>query len=111
MMFPGSFKRHPQPAEEQDEWLHDVGAVDLIGGWAEINFDRDFAAAVDTLNYHVFATSYDAVPVFIANRRSTGFEIHTLSTHRKARPSNTRCSYLVIARRKAVSHERLDGRP
>lgn len=73
----------------------------LIGGWAEIRLAADFVALVDISSYQVFPMSYDAVPVFVTNHRSTGFEIHALLNWGKARPSNMTCAYRMIAPRRA----------
>jgi hypothetical protein len=86
--------------DSRDEWLEEVGEAELVGGWAEIRLAADFVAVIDTSSYQVFTTSYDAVPVFVTNRRTTGFEIHALARWEKARPSHTRCAYHVIARRR-----------
>jgi hypothetical protein len=83
-----------------EQWLEETGEVELIGGWAEIPLAADFAAAIDTSSYQVFATSYDPVSVFVSNRSTTGFEIHALAISGKGRRSTIRCAYRVIARRR-----------
>jgi hypothetical protein len=83
----------------REGWLEQAGEVELIGGWAEIALDADFAACVDTSSYQVFATSYDAIAVFVTNRSASGFEIHALPMGGR-RPSTSRCAYRVIGRRR-----------
>jgi hypothetical protein len=83
-----------------EQWLEETGEVELIGGWAEIALAADFAAAIDTSSYQVFATSYDPVSVFVTGRNAAGFEIHALAISGKSRPSTIRCAYRVIARRR-----------
>jgi hypothetical protein len=80
-------------------WTEEVGEVELIGGWAEIPLGVEFAALVDTSDYQVFVTSYDAVLVFVQNRTPTGFEIHVLPALHRRYPRATRCAYRVMAGR------------
>jgi hypothetical protein len=80
-------------------WTEEVGEVELIGGWAEVPLGVEFAALVDTSDYQVFVTSYDAVPVFVQNRTPGGFEIHVLPAVHHKSPRATRCAYRVLARR------------
>lgn len=80
-------------------WLEQAGEVELIGGWAEVALGAEFAALVDTSDYQVFLTSYDAVPVFVQNRTRTTFEIHVLPALRHKAPRAARCGYRVMARR------------
>jgi hypothetical protein len=83
-----------------EQWLEETGEVELIGGWAAIPLAADFAAAIDSSSYQVFATSYDPVSVFVSNRSAAGFEIHALAMSGKSRQSTIRCAYRVIARRR-----------
>jgi hypothetical protein len=85
--------------EHREPWVEDVGEVELIGGWAQVVLDAAFVANVDTSRYQVFATSYDAVPVFVSNRRATGFEIHAIPITRAA-PSRARCAWRAIGHRR-----------
>ena len=87
-------------AAADEQWLEEVGEVELIGGWAEVILAADFVANADTSCYQVFATSYAAVPVFVSNRHETGFEIHAIRTAR-AGPSRARCAWRVIGPRRA----------
>ncbi len=73
--------------------------MELIGGWAEVAFAEEFAAAADMAHYQVFLTSYDAVLVFVQNRTSRSFEIHALSWQSRKLPRSTCCAYRVVARR------------
>jgi hypothetical protein len=77
--------------------MEEAGEVELVGGWAEVSFAEEFAAAVDTDCYQVFLTSYDPVLVFVQNRTSTGFEIHALSGQSCKPPRSIRCAYRVLA--------------
>jgi hypothetical protein len=81
-----------------DGWLEETGEVDLVGGWAEISLSAEFSALVDTSNYQVFLTSYDAVNVFVQNRTPRSFEIHVLPPPGRKSTSAARCAYRVVAR-------------
>jgi hypothetical protein len=81
-----------------DGWLEETGEVDLVGGWAEISLSAEFSTLVDTSNYQVFLTSYDAVNVFVQNRTSRSFEIHVLPAQGRKSTSASRCAYRVLAR-------------
>jgi hypothetical protein len=83
----------------RDSWLEETGEVELIGGWAEVALAADFAGRVDTSDYQVFLTSYDAVVVFVQNRTPRGFEIHALRALEGRLGFATRCGYRVVARR------------
>jgi hypothetical protein len=91
--------RHRYLVASHDDWLEEAGEVELIGGWAEVAFAGEFAAAADTTRYEVFLTSYDAVLVFVQNRTPKGFEIHALSGQSQRLPRSTCCAYRVMARR------------
>jgi hypothetical protein len=80
-------------------WVEQIGEVELIGGWAEVNVAEDFAASANMAHYQVFLTSYDAVFVFVQNRTPRSFEIHALPGQgRKKLPSSTRCAYRLVTR-------------
>jgi hypothetical protein len=90
---------------DDGQWLEALGEVELIGGWAEVTLAADFIANVDTSRYHVFATSYAAVPVFVSNRHATGFEIHAIPVAR-ARLSRARCAWRAIGPRRPAPSAR-----
>lgn len=79
-------------------WTEEVGEVELIGGWAEVPLGIEFSARVDTSDYQVFLTSYDAMLVFVQNRKPGSFEIHVLSALHRKPPRSMRCAYRVLAR-------------
>ena len=84
----------------EDKWLQEAGEVELIGGWAQVALSDDFAAQVNTSEYQVLLTSYDAVAVFVQNRTARSFEIHALPTLPRRRTSPIRCGYRVMAPRR-----------
>lgn len=83
------------------DWIEEIGEVELIGGWAEVRLRDEFAGLVDTEHYQVFLTSYGPVLLFVQNRTTRGFEIHSLPAMRGKRKFSTFCGYRVIAARKA----------
>jgi hypothetical protein len=80
-----------------EHWLEQVGEVELIGGWAEVALDDDFAAHVEPLGYQVFVTAYDAVQLFVHNRTERSFEIHVMPGA-LGRASSLHCGYLIVGR-------------
>jgi hypothetical protein len=83
----------------QDDWREEAGEVELIGCWTQVALTDEFAAQVDTSDYLVFLTSYDAVLVFVQNRLPQSFEIHAVPAQRGKRATSPRCAYRVVARR------------
>lgn len=81
----------------QGGWTEEAGEVELIGGWAQVALTDEFAAQIDTSNYQVFLTSYDAVSVFVQNRLPRTFEIHVVPPQHGKRTKSTRCAYRVVA--------------
>jgi hypothetical protein len=93
-------------ATYSQDWIEEIGEVELIGGWAEVWLRDEFAALVDPEHYQVFLTSYGPVLLFVQNRTARGFEIHSLPAVRGKRKFSTFCGYRVVALRKA---QRGDG--
>lgn len=82
-------------------WIEQVGEVDLTGGWAEVTLAAEFQRRADTAGYQVCLTSYDAMLVFVQNRTSRGFEIHTLPVRGLRHRGGGRCGYRVVAPRRS----------
>jgi hypothetical protein len=85
----------------REPWLEQFGEVELIGGWAQVALDDDFAALVECPGYQVFVTSYDPVQLFVQNRARGSFEIHALPGPESRRRLTLRCGYRVVGRRVA----------
>jgi hypothetical protein len=65
--------------ESPESWIEDVGKGTLTSGKAEVRFDPDFAAVVQTGEYHVFLTPYDGVGALRAARRTAmGFAVEEI---------------------------------
>jgi hypothetical protein len=80
-------------------WTEQAGEVELIGGWTQVALTDEFVAQIDTSNYQVFLTSYDAVLVFVQNRLPHSFEIHAAPAQHGKRAKSTWCAYRAVARR------------
>ena len=84
-----------------EDWIEEIGEVELIGGWAEVPLPGDFARLIDAGRYQVFITSYGPAVLFVQNRTARGFEIHTLTAKTTKRTFSTCCCYRIIAQRKS----------
>jgi hypothetical protein len=87
-----------------------AGEVELIGGWADVPLEPEFAAVADTMRYQVFLTSYDPVLLFVHNRTPQGFEIHAVPTVSRKLARSMCCAYRIVARRVERNHENEEGR-
>ena len=82
-------------------------------GRAEVTIDPDFAALVDSSDYHVFLTEHDTHQhVIVKHRNATGFTVEAdaeLAALKDKSPSelNGAFSWRVVARRKDIPGERL----
>jgi len=91
--------RKPTFIASHEDWLEEFGEVELIGGWAEVALDEEFAALIDASDYQVFLTSYDPVLLFVQNRTARSFEIHTLPVLGSSQQFAARCGYRIVGRR------------
>jgi hypothetical protein len=91
--------------ESPESWFEDFGTGELAGGRAEVRLDPDFAATVDTTDYHVFLTEYDDNnALYVTERSATGFAV-------RAKASDTASatfSYRVVAKRVDIEAPRLE---
>ena len=93
--------------ESPESWLEDFGEARLVNGRARIPIERGFAQTIDTRSYHVFLSSYGAEHVFVSKRSRNGFEIRAVPSEGAHMPKSLRCSYRIVARRRAVKASRL----
>ena len=84
---------------DQEPWIEQLGEVELIGGWAEVALDDDFAALIERPSYQVFVTSYDPVQLFVQNRTHESFEIHALPRPESRPRLSLQCGYRIVGRR------------
>jgi hypothetical protein len=90
--------------ESTELWFEDFGKAQLIAGAGEVHLDPDFAALVDTTDYHVFLTEYgDSAGLFVAEQQPTRFVVR----ERGGGTSNLRFGYRIVAKRADVVRPRL----
>jgi hypothetical protein len=85
----------------------------VTDGTATVQLDPDFAAIVDTSEYHVFLTSNDPVCLYVAAKDAASFQIRAAPgiggvTDETAGTVTASCSYRVVARRVDVPGRRLE---
>lgn len=80
-----------------ESWFEDFGRAKLKQGKARIKLDRDFAACVNTVDYHVFVTPEGACNgLCVTKRQRDGFVVEELQKGTSSAPF----SYRIVARRK-----------
>jgi hypothetical protein len=80
--------------ESPESWIEDFGKGTLTNGKAEVRLDPDFAAVVQTGDYHVFLNPYDGVGALRAARQTAvGFAVEEIGGS-----TNGRFSYRVVAK-------------
>lgn len=99
--------------ESPEAWFEDFGTGTITAGKAEVKFDTDFAAVVDTNTLHVFTEAHDethhlAVKATSGKGFSVAADVAGLAARGvKAADVNGTFSYRVVAKRKDVKAERL----
>jgi hypothetical protein len=103
--FPDGTHRRLYCMESPERWFEDFGTSVLADGRAQVRLDPDFAATVDTDDYHVFLTEYDDNNALnVTERSATGFVV-------RAKASDTASgtfSYRVVAKRGDIEAPRLE---
>ncbi|MCA1669026.1 MAG: hypothetical protein LC793_16855 [Thermomicrobia bacterium] len=90
--------------ESPENWFEDFGKGKLVNGTAAITLDPDFAAIVQTDDYHVFLTPRgDCKGLSIDAQTATGFSVREV----QGGTSTLAFSYRIVARRKDIQVERL----
>jgi hypothetical protein len=86
--------------ESPESWFEDFGRAQITGGRAWVDLDPDFAAVVDTEDYHVFLTPEgDSNGLYVSRSETEGFEVR----EQQDGTSGLTLSYRVVARRKEAS--------
>jgi hypothetical protein len=102
--FPDGSHRRLYCMESPESWFEDFGSGDLTAGKAVVRLDPNFAAAVQTNEYHVFLNEYDRnTGLYVTNRTETGFEVRS-----NAPAKAGAFSYRVVARRKDIVSPRFE---
>ena len=95
--------------ESPESWLEDFGEARLVNGRARVSIDRGFAATIDARSYHVFVSGYGPEPIFVSKRGRDSFEIRIVPRAGVRVPRSVRCSFRIVARRRAVKARRLQS--
>jgi hypothetical protein len=90
--------------ESPESWFEDFGRARLSRGRAEVRLDPDFAALVQTDDFHVFLTAEgETTGLYVADRSEAGFEVR----EQRDGQGEVMFSYRVVARRRDVDAPRL----
>jgi len=90
--------------ESPDSWFEDFGKGELACGQVSVRLDPDFAAVVDTDDYHVFLTQYGGHDdLSVSEQTAVGFTVQA-----KNADANGRFSWRVVAKRKDITAPRFE---
>ena len=90
--------------ESPESWFEDFGRARLSRGRAQVRLDPDFAALVQTDDFHVFLTAEgETTGLYVADRSEAGFEVR----EQRGGEGDVTFSYRVVARRRDVDAGRL----
>jgi hypothetical protein len=102
---PDGSHRQLYALESPESWFEDFGRGEMVRGRAQVELDPDYAAVVQTEDYHVFLTPEgDSRGLYVSNKRSSAFEVR----EQQEGTSTLTFSYRVIARRADIEVERLE---
>jgi hypothetical protein len=102
---PDGSHRRMYALESPENYFEDFGEAALVNGVAQVQLDPDFAALVNTDDYHVFLTPYgDSNGLYVAKRTASGFEVR----EQQGGTRSLMFSYRIVARRKDVPRVRLE---
>jgi hypothetical protein len=101
---PDGSLRRMYALESPESWFEDMGRAEVVAGRARVELDNEFAAMVQTNDYHVFLTPEgDTQGLFVSTRTPVAFEVR----EQQGGTSNFTFSYRVVAKRSDVEVERL----
>jgi len=90
--------------EGAEAWLEDFGTAQLSAGRARVDLEDDYAALVETDEYHIFLSPEgDSNGLYVAAKDSRGFEVR----EQQGGSSTPSFSYRIAARPKGGRRERL----
>jgi hypothetical protein len=90
--------------ESTEAWFEDFGRSQLANGTARVELDADYAAVIDTDDYHVFlAPEGDSRGVFVTERNPAGFVVQ----EQQGGTSSSSFSYRIVARPRGAARKRL----
>jgi len=110
---PDGTQRRLYCLESPQSWFEDFGVATVADGTATVQLDPDFAAIVDTSEYHVFLTSNDPVCLYVSVKDAASFQIRVAPgiggvTDETVGTVRASCSYRVVARRADIPGPRLE---
>jgi hypothetical protein len=101
---PDGSQRRLYCVESPESWFEDVGKAQLACGQAAITLDLDFAAVVDTDDYHVFLAQYGGHDdLSVSEQTPLGFTVQA-----KDATASGRFSWRVVAKRKDIAAPRFE---
>jgi hypothetical protein len=103
---PDGTLRQLYAVESPESWFEDFGRAELGDGRARVPLDPEFAALVDTSDYHVFLTPEgETGGLYISARTERDFEVR----EQGGGTSNAPFSYRIVAKRKDLPAKRLQA--
>ncbi len=101
--FPDGTQRLLYCVESPEAWFEDYGRAALHNGAADVAFDPDFAATIQTADCHIFLTAEGASNgLYIASRTAAGFAVH----EQAGGTSDAPFSYRVVGKRADITPAR-----
>jgi len=99
--------------ESPESWFEDFGKGQLACGQADVTIDPDFAAVVDTDDYHVFLTDHSGQYLSVTQRTPKGFTVEAdvqIARLKGTQESdlNGTFSWRVVAKRKDIPAPRFE---
>jgi hypothetical protein len=90
--------------ESPESWFEDLGRAEIVEGRAQVDLDDEFAAMVQTDDYHVFLTPEgETQGLYVSARRPDEFEVR----EQQGGTGNLTFSYRIVARRGDIEAGRL----
>jgi hypothetical protein len=100
----GSYRR-VYSVESPESMFEDFGTSTLVGGRGVVTLDPEFAALVQTNQYHVFLTPRgDSRGLYVSAQTSGGFEVR----EQQGGMNSLEFDYRVVAKRKDLAGPRLE---
>jgi hypothetical protein len=103
---PDGTLRQLYAVESPESWFEDFGRAELSEGQAQVPLDEEFAALVDTSDYHVFLTPEgETSGLYVSGRTERDFEVREQGRG----TSSVAFSYRIVARLRDLRTARLEA--